>query len=439
MSNPAQPSVDSFAPLDDLDPATPGDPFTRLHYHYGQLLGAEDFNTEQRYFLLRSRLHNAVLHGFGTVWGLKVGFIETETALRLTCDAGLAIDALGREIHVPQKVCLDITGLASTRFWADLAPPPPTLHTLPTDAIDIHRPAPPGRTPLEIERPRGIGDDPRRRVYVVLRYRACLTEFAPAVVQPCSDQDAALAPSRVNDGYRLCLEAAPPDGAGLPIRDITTRPAASADPRERLLDLILTPPTDLARLWSGADDAPLLLAVLDLAPVGTPPERVKLDGPIDNGVRALLPAVQAVADLALATHLESPAGLPAFQATGVAAAAGTGADAGHMVVTVSTSQPVLAASLGDASVRVLRFDSATGKWVEPAVTARAATAAGLTVTVDEAWADATPYQVCLAGTGAAALLSRDNAPLAGAAGEAVPAGAGRDACLFATYPPTTTA
>ena len=123
----------------------------------------------------------------------------------------------------------------------------------------------------------------------------------------------------------------------------------------------------------------------------------------------------------------------------MAAAAGTGADAGHMVVTVSTSQPVLAASLGDASVRVLRFDSATGKWVEPAVTARAATAAGLTVTVDEAWADPTPYQVCLAGTGAAALLSRDNAPLAGAAGEAVPAGAGRDACLFATYPPTTTA
>lgn len=87
MSNPAELSVGSFAPLDDLDPATPGDPFTRLHYHYGQLLGAEDFNTEQRYFLLRSRLHNAVLHGFGTVWGLKVGFIETETALRLTCDA----------------------------------------------------------------------------------------------------------------------------------------------------------------------------------------------------------------------------------------------------------------------------------------------------------------------------------------------------------------
>ncbi len=435
MSNPAELSVGSFAPLDDLDPATPGDPFTRLHYHYGQLLGAEDFNTEQRYFLLRSRLHNAVLHGFGTVWGLKVGFIETETALRLTCDAGLAIDALGREIHVPQKVCLDITGLASTRFWADLAPPP-GLHTLPTDAAGLHRPDTPGRTPLELERPRAPGDDPRRRVYVVLRYRACLTELAPAVVQPCSDQDAALAPSRVNDGYRLCLEAAPPDGAGLPIRDITTRPAPSADPRERLLDLILNPPTDLARLWSGADDAPLLLAVLDLAPVGTPPERVKLDGPIDNGVRALLPAVQAVADLALATHLESPAGLPAFQAVGVSAAAGAGADAGRMVVSVATSRPVLAASLGDASVRVLRFDTAAGKWVEPTITPPATTAGGLSVTVEEVWADATPYQVCLAGTGAAALLASDHTPLAGAAGEAVPAGSGRDACLFATYPST---
>ena len=177
-------------------------------------------------------------------------------------------------------------------------------------------------------------------------------------------------------------------------------------------------------------------AVLDLAPVGTPPERVKLDGPIDNGVRALLPAVQAVADLALATHLESPAGLPAFQAVGVSAAAGAGADAGRMVVSVATSRPVLAASLGDASVRVLRFDTAAGKWVEPTITPPATTAGGLSVTVDEAWADATPYQVCLAGTGAAALLAIDNAPLAGAAGEAVPAGSGRDACLFATYPST---
>ena len=65
-------------------------------------------------------------------------------------------------------------------------------------------------------------------------------------------------------------------------------------------------------------------------------------------------------------------------------------------------------------------------------------AEGITVTVDDPpWAAGTPYQVCLAGTGAEALLDGDNHPLAGVVGEAVPAGAGRDACLFATYTPPT--
>ena len=41
-----------------------------------------------------------------------------------------------------------------------------------------------------------------------------MTTRVLSVSVPVSDQDAALAPSRVNDGYRLCLEAAPPDGAG---------------------------------------------------------------------------------------------------------------------------------------------------------------------------------------------------------------------------------
>ena len=158
-------TAETFAPLDDQDPATPGDPFTRLRYHYGQLLGAEDFETEQRYFLLRSRLHNALLHGAGTAWGLRVREqVSTEPAgLRLICDPGLAIDALGREIYVPQRVCLDLTGLAATPFWGDLAAPP----------------AAPGEADGEEEDP-----DPRRRVYVVLSYRACLSAPVPAVTPP---------------------------------------------------------------------------------------------------------------------------------------------------------------------------------------------------------------------------------------------------------------
>jgi len=412
MSTPS--SAATFTPLDDLDPATPGDPFTRLRYHYGQLLGADDFTTEQRYFLLRSRLHNAALHGFGTVWGLKVDAVQVDAALRLTCEPGLAIDALGREIFVPQKVCLDVTGLAATPFWGELSAPPPA--TPPDDDSPVDR---------------------RRRIYVVLRYRACLTDLAPAIVQPCSGADEALAPSRVADGYRLCLEAEAPDGAGLPVRDITLRPTP-AEPRARLLAQILNPPTDLARLWSGADEAPLLLAVLDLTPVGTPVERVELSGDIDNAVRALLPHVQTIADLALGIHLEGPAGPAAFQAVGIAAAPGSGADAARMVVAVRTSRPIQTASLAPGSVRVLRFDAVAKAWTALAITTSAPGAEGITVTVDDPpWAAGTPYQVCLAGTGAEALLDGDNHPLAGVVGEAVPAGAGRDACLFATYTPPT--
>ncbi len=326
MSTPL--TAETFTPLMDSDPATPGDPFTRLRYHYGQLLGAEDFETEQRYFLLRGRLRNALLHGMGTVWGLAVRAEETTdpAGLRLTCEPGLAIDALGREVYVPQRVCLDVTGLAASPFWADLWPPPAPVAEAGDD--DDGEPPP----------------DPRRRVYVVLNYRACLSAPVPAVTPPCSDSDAALVHSRVLDSYRICLQAeAPPDPATTQ-RDVT-RLQTPPGPRERLLDLILNPGLDLARFWGGADEAPLLLAVLDLEPVGSPVERVRLSGAVDNGVRALLPAVQAVADLALGVRLDGAPGPAAFQALGLSAAAGTGADAGRMLVTVGTTAAVAQASL----------------------------------------------------------------------------------------------
>ncbi len=413
MSTPTAANV--FAPLDDLDPATPGDPFVRLRYSYGQLLGAEDFTTEQRYFLLRSRLHNAALHGYGTVWGLKVGSQESETSLTLTCETGLAIDPLGREVYVPQKVCLDITGLAATPFWGELSAPPADPAAPASDAIDT-----------------------RRRVYVVLRYRACLTEQVPAITQPCSGADAGLSPSRVQDGYRLCLEAKAPDLTGLPIRDITTRANPAGDLRTRILDQLIDPDVPPpARLWSGADDAPLLLAVLDLEPVGTPVERVKLGGAIDNSVRALLPAVQMVADLALGIHLEAAGDTARFQAGGLHAHPGDGADLGHMLIDVGTTRPILAASIAEPSVRVLRFDEPTKAWVSLPILVQTPTATGLSLTVDGGeWAAGTIYQVCLAGTGPNALLDIDGKPLAGAVGEVVPPGTGRDASLFATHPTT---
>jgi hypothetical protein len=45
----------------------------RLNYFYGQMLGVNDFRTEQSYFREKIKLTNRCLHGYGTVCGLMVG------------------------------------------------------------------------------------------------------------------------------------------------------------------------------------------------------------------------------------------------------------------------------------------------------------------------------------------------------------------------------
>ena len=438
MSTPL--SEQTFIRLDDPDPATPGNPLERLRYHYGQLLGAEDFSTEQRYFLLRRRLHNALLHGVGTVIGLRVvereGLDPDANTLMLDCEPGMAIDALGREVIVPERVCLEITGLASTPFWADLSPPPVPDASVeapvdPGDAVDpveadVVDPAAPPDPPPETA---------VRRVHVVLSYRACLSEPVPAVVPPCTDGDAGLVHSRVRDSYQLCLAAEPPPDPAATQRDITAV-TVPVEPRARVLDFILgtagNPPVGLARFWSGQDSAPLLLATLDLEPVGDPPVRVRLVGAVDNAVRAILPPVQAIASMALGVRLDGASGPAAFQVTGVGVDPGPAPDT--MTLVVGTTAEPEQATLTGQSVRVWGLDPGVG-WSERPVSARAAETEGIRITVDESWDAALTYQVCLTGTGAQAIVDIAGRLLAGVAGESVPTGSGRDVCLGARYEP----
>jgi hypothetical protein len=46
--------------------------FRRLKYFYGQMLGAQDMQTEQNFFREKMKLHNRCLHGYGVVCGLFV-------------------------------------------------------------------------------------------------------------------------------------------------------------------------------------------------------------------------------------------------------------------------------------------------------------------------------------------------------------------------------
>jgi hypothetical protein len=400
----------TFSPLEGADPALPGDPFSRPRYMYGQLLGAEDFTAEQRYHLLRARLRNALLHGSGVVCGLDVNSVSTADppVNELRCTPGLAIDALGREIFVPETVCLDIIGLAAnTNFWPSLS-------------------APPG----------AAAGSTAKRCYAVLSYRACLSAQVPAITSPCSDADNALAYSRVLDSYRLCLEAAAPPDPNPLSRDWLALTAPSGL-RERLQALMCQSPTqkpaDPGQLWSAAQDEKVLLAVIDLEPVGTPATNTKVDA-VDTTVRALLPDVQTVAQMAIGIRLVGPATAARFTAVSVAAAEGTGANAGRMVVTVMLSADVQAGTVTADSVRLFKLDA--GAWAQPAAAAPTVSGNQITLVVNENWTAATTYQVVLAGGGARPILDTHGKPLAGFSDEpAPPAGRGRDAVLIAAFTP----
>ncbi|MGT2476686.1 hypothetical protein [Paraburkholderia terrae] len=55
-----------------LKPCAPVSDLRRLNYFFGQMLGVDDFRSEQNYFREKHKLHNRCLHGYGTVCGLLV-------------------------------------------------------------------------------------------------------------------------------------------------------------------------------------------------------------------------------------------------------------------------------------------------------------------------------------------------------------------------------
>lgn len=165
---------------------TPVNPFYALRYHFGMLLGVEDFETEQAYHRGKSRLHNAWLHGAGVIWGLGVTIDGREVQVA----PGLALDAAGRELHLDRPHCLDLERWAAeNRTHPDL--------------------------------PSAAGDDERVRfpAYVVARFRPCLARPVPALSEPCAGAQSDTAYSRVIETLALELSPTRPaeaDPAGWP-------------------------------------------------------------------------------------------------------------------------------------------------------------------------------------------------------------------------------
>jgi len=69
---------------------------TRVRYISGQLLSADDLDTEQQYHRDRARLHHRLLHGTGVVAGLVV----RTSGGQIVVAPGLALDPSGDEIVI---------------------------------------------------------------------------------------------------------------------------------------------------------------------------------------------------------------------------------------------------------------------------------------------------------------------------------------------------
>jgi hypothetical protein len=90
---------------------SPDGPPTRVNYFDGQMLTAADFRAEQDYHRNMRYLHNRLLHGWGIVDGLDVDDAGDGTAVHV--GPGLAIDRLGRELVLPERVSIDLPPAAA--------------------------------------------------------------------------------------------------------------------------------------------------------------------------------------------------------------------------------------------------------------------------------------------------------------------------------------
>jgi hypothetical protein len=143
--------------------------FERNRWFDGKLLVTRDFEGEQDYLRGKHRLHNAFLHGSGTVCGLRVAQ-HPQAACRsrwVVLEPGLAQDCCGHEIVVPEAKPIDLRGKIEQAL-ADRG-----MEEFPVD------------------------------VYLRLCYEECADEPVPALLDDCGCGDTAMEHNRTREQYRL--------------------------------------------------------------------------------------------------------------------------------------------------------------------------------------------------------------------------------------------
>ena len=155
------------------------DPYKRVRYSNGLVLGVDEFLQEQLYFLEKDRLHARQLHGYGTVCGLAVEVRPKGDDQEVVVDPGYAVSPRGQDIRVGHPQC------ASLNTWLALN----------GELVEDHVASPPGDLSL----------------YVVLCYAECETDLVPIPSGPCMSLEDTSAPSRIEDAFELRLTPVPPE------------------------------------------------------------------------------------------------------------------------------------------------------------------------------------------------------------------------------------
>lgn len=172
--------------MERCDAELPDNPQCAPNYHFGMLLGVEDFRAEQGFHLGQMRRHQRLLHGTGVVAGYPVSFDPKGFELRV--GPGDAIDALGRDL------VLDVAQCVSLPLW--------WLEHRAEDAFhDIATP-----------------DDATLDLDVMICYSTCLGSPVPAIAEPCAGDAADVAYSRVCETVALSLVRTPTVGVPAPPR-----------------------------------------------------------------------------------------------------------------------------------------------------------------------------------------------------------------------------
>ncbi len=223
----------------------PDQPECAINYHFGMLLGVDDFRAEQGFHVGQHRRHQHVLHGWGVVYGFGVAFLADRQEIRV--EPGHAIDRRGRDLVIGTAQCLGLPAWWEQQRQTDVFADIPNK------------------------------DDATFDADVLLCYRTCLSRPVPAIADPCAEQAADIAYSRICEQAQLTLVRrttdAPPPGSTPPYRLLRRlaglAPAEAADPDDAWLDGQLATLATLPGTARDAAEAALWRAVAARAAAAT--------------------------------------------------------------------------------------------------------------------------------------------------------------------------